>query len=27
MVHGRSLFESLMKQEPKEEDINQKEKI
>ena len=27
MVHGRTLFESLMKQEPKEEDINQKEKI
>jgi len=27
MVHGRTLFEDLMKQEPKEEQINQKEKI
>ena len=27
MVHGRALFEDLMKQEPKEEEINQKEKI
>lgn len=27
MVHGRALFENLMKQEPKEERINQKERI
>lgn len=27
MVHGRTLFENLMKQEPKEEELNQKEKI
>jgi hypothetical protein len=27
MVHGRALFENLMKQEPKEEKINQKERI
>lgn len=27
MVHGRALFESLIKQDPKEEDIKQKEKI
>jgi hypothetical protein len=27
MIHGRALFEDLMKQEPKEEEINQKEKI
>lgn len=27
MIHGRALFENLMKQEPKEEGANQKEKI
>ena len=27
MVHGRTLFENLTKQEPKEEEINHKEKI
>ncbi len=27
MVHGRALFENLIKQESKEEEINQKEKI
>lgn len=27
MVHGRALFESLIKQEPSEEDVQQKEKI
>ena len=27
MVHGRALFESLIKQQPNEEDVRQKEKI
>jgi hypothetical protein len=27
MVHGRALFESLIKQQPNEEDVSQKEKI
>jgi len=27
MVHGRALFESLIKQEPSQEDVHQKEKI
>ena len=27
MVHARTLFESLMKQEPSNEELNQKERI